>query len=265
MFAIVTGLLLAAVPSAPATTFTVPNAAPEGPGSLRDAVQQANADSLTSDTIVFAIPGTGPHTITLTSATGSTIHVGAPVLIDATTQNGYQPWRPAVKILVEQEVPVETFTGVGCLFLHGGHTTVRGLAFENRDFYALIPSTDGNDRIEACVFGGDDPAASGYGYPYISLYFSPGTVIGSAVPGMGNLFKNCFTECISMVTVDDVAVIGNYFGLDPVNSTVYRCARTAVSMQDTYRCRIGGSGPGERYIIAGSDVGVYISGDPSIR
>ena len=261
MFAIVTGLLLAAVPSASATTFTVTNALPQGPGSLRDAVEQSNFDILSSNTVVFAIPGTGPHTITLTSATGNTIAVTAPVVIDGTTQDGYQPWRPAVKIFVQEEAP-ENFTGLGCMALFNGSVTVRGLTFESRNSVELQLSREGGDRVEACVFGSEDGQESPYAYPCISMYETRGSVVGSAAPGMGNIFKTKLGNTISMYRVQDTVVIGNYFGIDPLTAAVYRCGHTIIRMTDTLNCRVGGAALGERNIIAAGTFAVSVAGFP---
>jgi len=50
-----------------ATTFTVTNTADSGPGSLRQAILDANGNPGT-DTIAFNISGSGVHTISPTSA-----------------------------------------------------------------------------------------------------------------------------------------------------------------------------------------------------
>ena len=53
-------LLLQAIPAA-ATTFSVTSTDDSGPGTLRQAILDANANA-GADTIAFAIPGTGPFT-----------------------------------------------------------------------------------------------------------------------------------------------------------------------------------------------------------
>lgn len=59
----------ALAPAAPATTFVVSNTADSGPGSLRQAMLDANAAQVTGPSacaphqVVFSIPGTGPHAI----------------------------------------------------------------------------------------------------------------------------------------------------------------------------------------------------------
>ena len=53
--------LFAYAPAAGAATFTVTTTADSGPGSLRQAITDANAGD--GHTIAFAIPGSGPHVI----------------------------------------------------------------------------------------------------------------------------------------------------------------------------------------------------------
>ncbi|MEY2483616.1 MAG: hypothetical protein QOK24_2144 [Verrucomicrobiota bacterium] len=62
----VAGLLFAA-PTVGAATFIVTNTANDGAGSLRQAVQDAK-QSAGQDVIVFDLPGTGPHVISLTTS-----------------------------------------------------------------------------------------------------------------------------------------------------------------------------------------------------
>ena len=65
--------------------FTVTNTNDSGPGSLRLAIDAANA-SPELETISFNIPGSGPHTIALAATLPALI---APIQVDATTQPGY--------------------------------------------------------------------------------------------------------------------------------------------------------------------------------
>jgi len=70
-----------------AATFTVTNTNDSGPGSLRQAITDANA-SLGLDTIAFNIPGLGPHTIQLLSGLPAILD---PVVIDGYTESGATP------------------------------------------------------------------------------------------------------------------------------------------------------------------------------
>ena len=77
------------------STFTVTNTNYSGPGSLRQAILDANA-SPSSDAIAFSIPGLGPHTIQPLSALPT---ITDPVTIDGYTQPGsrFLSWRIASK------------------------------------------------------------------------------------------------------------------------------------------------------------------------
>lgn len=68
-----------------AATYTVTNTADSGAGSLRQAIDDANANG-GSDTIDFNIAGAGPHTITI----GATElpEITGPTIVDGTTQSG---------------------------------------------------------------------------------------------------------------------------------------------------------------------------------
>src|SRR5205085_5951975 len=67
-----------------ADQFTVVNINDSGPGSLRQAILNANANADTN-TITFCIPGSGVHPIALASALDPIIH---PVFIDGYSQPG---------------------------------------------------------------------------------------------------------------------------------------------------------------------------------
>ena len=64
--------------------FVVTNTNSQGQGSLLDAITNSNTIS-SLKTIRFNLPGSGPWTITITSS----LHVLAPVVVDGTTQPGY--------------------------------------------------------------------------------------------------------------------------------------------------------------------------------
>jgi parallel beta-helix repeat protein len=81
-------LLTAAAGQAAAATFVVTNTNDSGPGSLRQAILDANANdpNAGSDEIRFAV-GFGPPTVTLLSALPA---ITSPITIDGRTQPGYQ-------------------------------------------------------------------------------------------------------------------------------------------------------------------------------
>lgn len=72
-------------PAARASTFMVTTTADSGAGSLRQAIADANANPGT-DNVFFAIPGGGPHVISLSTPLPA---LAQPVIVDATTQSGF--------------------------------------------------------------------------------------------------------------------------------------------------------------------------------
>jgi len=100
----------------------VTNTNSQGPGSLDDALRTAN-NIPSLKTIRFSLPGSGPWTITVSS----TLFIVAPVLIDATSQPGYDG--------AFNRIYVEGVAGVSSLFfltIHSG-TTIKGLGMYNYD------------------------------------------------------------------------------------------------------------------------------------
>ncbi len=79
------GILAAAILQA--NTYTVTNTSDSGAGSLRQAILDANGNP-GADTIAFAIPGAGVHTIMLTTWLPNATD---PVTVDGYTQPGSSP------------------------------------------------------------------------------------------------------------------------------------------------------------------------------
>lgn len=108
--------VLAHAPAAQAATFTVTTTADAGAGSLRQAITDAKA-AVGSDTIVFAIPGAGPHVIRPASALPT---VGVSTTVDGCTQPGSDCSGLPLSLQVQLD-------GQG-LALSGDGITVRGLS-----------------------------------------------------------------------------------------------------------------------------------------
>lgn len=121
-----------------AAVFTVLNTNDSGAGSFRQALLDANA-AAGPDTVAFNIPGSGVHTITLTSLLPN---ITSPVLIDGYTQPGSSvntnPMSAGINAVLQIEI-----TGLGRLFFFTGSdgSTVRGL---------VINGTS-TDKIESWV------------------------------------------------------------------------------------------------------------------
>ena len=142
-----------------ADNYNVVNTSDAGPGSLRQAILDANAhpniDASTPDTISFAIPGAGVKTITPLTELPA---ISDPVVIDGYTQPGASPNTLAIGdnaiILVGLNGNGAPFSG---LTITAGNSTVRGLAIDNFNGNspgrAIWLKTNGNNRIEGCFIG----------------------------------------------------------------------------------------------------------------
>ena len=122
--------------------FTVTNTNDAGPGSLRQAVEYAKG--LGKGQVNFDIPGTGPHTLELTSK----LNVTGRVVIDGTTQPGYTG-TPLICLH-----PGGTYTDYALLYLFGG-TVVRRLELADTPRRAAAGIQIGNGSIvEGCRIEG---------------------------------------------------------------------------------------------------------------
>lgn len=134
---------LLAPPSVYAATFTVTTGDDSGPGSLRQAISDANATPA-ADTIVFD----GVSTITLTSgqitiSADLSIEGGDGVTIQRTSDNLFRLF----------EIPTDTVVTINNATLTGGGNGLGGGAFRNR----------GTLRVIGCTFVGNDVPDSGEG------------------------------------------------------------------------------------------------------
>jgi len=103
------------------STFTVINTGDTGPGSLRQAILDSNADTAGENTIGFAIPGQGVQTIAPLSALPP---ITQAVLIDSFSQPGYAG-TPLIEIAGNQAGATDG------LVITGSGVTVRGLDINN--------------------------------------------------------------------------------------------------------------------------------------
>jgi hypothetical protein len=188
--------LSSAVLPAMAATFTVTTTADSGPGSLRQAIIDSNGNGATiADDITFAIPGTGPHVITVASPLPA---ISGLVTIDGTTQPGWVPntntpdqggLNGNIAIEIANAQPIANTIGLVLAGPSGGAATLRGIAING--FSTLVQLQTGMQFVvEGCFIGTDAsgsvvPANPGTGI----LLNNASTVarIGGLLPGQRNL------------------------------------------------------------------------------
>ncbi len=141
------------------TNFTVLNTSDSGPGSLRQAMLDANSAS-GGIKIVFNIPGSGVHKIDPLSDLPAII---TPMTIDGYTQPGSSPNTLAVgdnaNITIELSGNGPSSTAQNAFAVDSGGTTIRGLAINHFAGDAFAIAGPAQDQI-AGDFVGTDPTGT---------------------------------------------------------------------------------------------------------
>ena len=189
LLAAIASLVLAARPAHAETTFTVKNTNDSGPGSLRQAMFDANVTA-GADVIDFNIDGSGVHTIAPESA--------LPTITEAVSINGYsQPGsHPNTKAVggdavLKIELSDNTQYGYG-LVITGSNSTVKGLVI-NRWDEAGIKISGSNatgNRVVGNFIGTDHSGTQKLGnYQGIHVYDGSNNTIGGTVAGARNVIS----------------------------------------------------------------------------
>ncbi|HEV3204071.1 MAG TPA: hypothetical protein VGY77_06805 [Gemmataceae bacterium] len=230
------------------TTYLVTNVATTGPGSLRQAILDANAHA-GLDTIAFNIDGGGPKSIALTDQLPS---ITDPVVLDATTQPGYSG------------VPLIELNGGGAgsnaigLAIYAGNSTIKGLAINGFADIGLLIQSEGNNVVQNNYIGTDRSGTQALGNGFgIDIITSHDNLIGGTGSGQGNLISGNKGAGLSMfITATANRVQGNLIGTDISGRFAlpneYGVGIFGVSGSNT----IGGTVPGARNIISGNGTGI---------
>ena len=249
------------------TQFVVTNANDAGPGSLRQAILDAN-DSVGRDEVQFDIPGSGIHTIRL--LTGLPV-VTDSVVIDGTTQPGYVS-SPII------ELDGANAGDVSGIQVTAGKSVLRGLVISSFAQSGIEFANQGGNIVEGSYIGTDATGTTAKG----SLYGirmtggSAGNRIGTNGDGIGdtlerNLISGNRTAGVVIATgTDETAasvVAGNYIGTDVSGSLALGNGNWGVYLSARAKSnRIGTDANGvadeaERNVIAGYTLeGVWLSG-----
>lgn len=273
-----TALLLSAVAlPAMADTFTVTTTADAGPGSLRQAIADSNANGATvADLIAFGIPGTGPHVITVASPLPQ---ITGLVTIDGTTQPGWVSntntpdqgglnGNIAIELSSSQTLP----NTIGLLLAAqtpGGTITLRGLAINRFNTLVAAGTSSADLVVEGCYLGTD---ASGDVVPALpgSAISADGDValrIGGLLPAQRNLIAGSSGQAtgtgiginLTSFTVDgSLRVQGNLIGTDRTG-TQARGWRIGIALsgyssgqENPAGILVGGNTPAARNLISGN-------------
>ncbi|WP_165064364.1 Calx-beta domain-containing protein [Paludisphaera rhizosphaerae] len=130
------------------STFTVSSTADDGPGSLRQAIIQANADVGQAPSLIqFAIPASGFQTIKLLSPLEA---ITRPVQLDARSQPGYIS---SPLIQVDGSSSKSSSSLWNGIVLSGGNSIVAGLAVTGFTGSGILITGPGGDYVESNYIG----------------------------------------------------------------------------------------------------------------
>ncbi|MBI4660225.1 MAG: right-handed parallel beta-helix repeat-containing protein [Verrucomicrobia bacterium] len=233
-------------------TFSVTNTENSGPGSLRQAILDANQTAET-DTIPFNIPGSGPYTIRPASTLPK---ITAPIILDGMTQPGF-----AGQPIVELDASGAA-TGHG-LHITAGNSTVRGLVINgfggaNGQFAGIYLERVGTNVIEGNFVGIDVTGTVGAisragAFSIIGIHVNcPNNRIGGSNLVSRNVISGCRFAGIRLVENAPGNIIqGNFIGPDVTGKTVPADQRYGVIVRSSNNV-IGGTRPGSGNIISGN-------------
>jgi hypothetical protein len=253
----------------------VTNTLDAGPGSLRQAILDANANP-GPDIIDFNIAGSGVQTI----AVGNTTGLPLPIITDPVAIDGYsQPGASVNTLTVGDNAVLKieldgTSLGAGFNGLHitAGNSTVRGLMIDN--FAATSSSPFGGNAILMDINGGNviEGNILGTHGPGGAFNFSNGdsdvtvdagsgnNVIGGTTPDTRNVLSGAGTGAVITLTAgggNDFQ--GNYVGTDATGTSAV--PNYDGLQDDGTGDTIGGTVSGARNVFSGNDrSGVFYFG-----
>src|SRR5262249_435829 len=230
------------VPSLPMMTFTVTTTADNVPGSLRAAIQAANANP-GADVITFSI-GSGPQTLTFTNDIPP---ITDPVTIDGTTQPGYAG-TPIITLNC-----AGTLSGLG-FKISAGSSTVRGLVINNCSLNAIQFIQNGGNFAEGNYLGTDAAGTSAVANTTGLLVFgTANNTIGGTTAAARNVLSGNTRDGIEISAPAAIhnVVEGNYIGVSAAGTTALANGRHGVFLNATQNT-IGGTAAGTANVISGN-------------
>lgn len=263
--AILSMAVLAEARPALAATFSVTNTNASGPGSLDQAIQNANANNNapTIDTIRFAIPASDPGCNVVDVcfiAPGNPMpHITEPVTIDGYTQPGASPATSgAVATLKVVLTGVGTQPGAIGLHLRTSKSTIKGLTINRWAESVRISGADATGNVIAGNHIGTDvtgtqAAGSTFG---VGISGAPANTIGGTTPAARNVISGNQQSGIGIF--DPAAtgnrIVGNRIGTDAAGSADLGNLVNGVFIYDGARENVvGGVSAEARNVISGND------------
>ncbi len=237
-------------------TFTVLNTGDSGPGSLRQAILDANASNGV-DIITFQIPGTPPFAISPVSPLPA---ITESATLDATTQPGYTT-QPVVE-LIGSSAGAST---IGLRLGGNGNITVRGLAINRFDADGIRLESPDN-VVQGNYIGTDvtGTIARGNGQYGIFVWNVSSNLIGGLNLADRNVLSGGNDTGVYILNGTGNLVQGNYIGINSPGSGALNNRNNGITLFTSGANTVGGSQPGAGNVISGNaGSGINLNGSTS--
>jgi uncharacterized repeat protein (TIGR01451 family) len=213
-------------------SFTVVNTLDDGPGSLRQAIENANNPALrpangappTIDfkipasflTAPFAVAGVTPFVIPLKTPLPA---VTLPVVIDATTQPGFSG-TPIVGIDGANASAGPQGLGANGLTILAGRSEVKGLVITRFADQGIRLSGAGGDIIDGDLIGTDAAGTAGLGNKGAGILIDATSASLIGTPASGNIISGngVFGIAIQGARATSNVILNNRIGTDPAGA-----------------------------------------------
>jgi Calx-beta domain len=252
-----------------ATIITVTNTNDSGPGSLRQAILDANA-SAGADTIAFNIPGSGVQKITVATRLPT---ITDPLTIDGYTQPGSSPNTLAAGsnaiLLIELDGSVMSSpndsSAPSGLIITAGSSVVRGLVINRFNGEGIRVGTNGGNLIEGNFIGTDPTGTLRRGNTFYGLLIlSSNNTIGGTSAAARNVISGNSSEGIS-ISGSNNQIMGNFIGTNAGGTAQLGNGGNGIENSGSNTV-IGGTAAGAGNLISGNfQAGIFSPGRVRIQ
>ena len=240
-------------PPSRATIFVVSSTADGGAGTLRNQITAANANP-GADQIIFAVSGTGPHTIQPLSALPT---ITDTLTIDGYTQAGSSPasgLTPATLMIMLDGT--QAGGGASGLKIMAGGCIVRGLTIGNFGKSGIYIQNAGGTLIEGNHIGTDvsGTVPAGNAIEGVLIHDGWNSTIGGTTAAQRNIVSGGvnYGVWISGTAAVDNVVEGNYIGTDASGISALGNGINGICLNGCHDNTVGGAVEGARNVIAGN-------------
>jgi hypothetical protein len=239
-----------------ANTYTVTSTGDSGPGTLRQAILDANANP-GADTIEFNIVGSGVHTIAPASALPA---ITGPVTINGYSQPGAlantNPTGLGLNAVLQIEIDGTSAGSSSCVKVKADDVNIRGLVVNRCTSYAIdandLGTTHQNFVVEGCYLGtsADGTQALAPFFSGVDLEEQQNARIGGTTPAARNLISGLNGgDHIVISNTTGTLVAGNLIGTDVTGLRKITTTNGGIALVTGTNNVIGGTTAAARNVI----------------